>query len=100
MANRYRYSDIVKEADTNRSYMQSTIYPKIKPSDSDFYIISEASDRLDLLAKKYYNDVSLWWIIAVANNLNDANFFVEEGLQLRIPQNLSKILNDLEKINK
>jgi hypothetical protein len=42
----------------------------------------------------------MWWIIATANNLNDANFFVEPGLQIRIPSNTSTILNDLYKINK
>lgn len=100
MANRYSYTRIIQEQDTNTSYMESTIYPNVKPSDTDFYIISEAGDRLDLLAKKYYKDVSLWWIIAVANNLNDANFFVQEGLQLRIPQDISPIINNLSKINK
>ena len=99
MANRYTYTNTIKEADTNKSYLESTIYPRIKASDTDFYIISEQSDRLDLLAKKYYGDTTLWWVIAVANNLNDANFFVKEGLQLRIPQNIFKISNDLQKIN-
>jgi hypothetical protein len=55
---------------------------------------------LDILANKYYNDSSLWWIIAVANNLNDASLSIEPGIQMRIPSNVSKILNDLEKINK
>lgn len=100
MANRYTYTGILKESDTNRNYMASTIYPKIKPSDSDFYVITEETDRLDLLAKKYYNDPKMWWIIAVANNINDGNFYVEPGRQLRIPSNLSRILNDLERINK
>jgi hypothetical protein len=99
MANRYTYANVVKDNDTNRSYYESTIYPKIKPSDNDFYIISESGDRLDLLAKKYYNNTSLWWIIAVANNLNDANFFVEEGLQLRIPSDVAKISSELKRIN-
>ena len=100
MANRYLYTKIVKEEDTNRSYYQSTIYPKVKPSDSDLYIISEAGDRLDLLAKKYYDDVTKWWIIAIANNLNDGNFFVEEGRQLRIPTDLASITYNLERLNK
>ena len=100
MANRYSYTNTIKEEDTNKSYLESTIYPRIKASDTDFYIISEQGDRLDLLAKKYYGDTTLWWIIAVANNLNEANFFVKEGLQLRIPQNIAKISNDLQKINK
>ena len=100
MANRYSYTNTIKQSDTNRSYLESTIYPKIKADDNDFYIISEAGDRLDLLAKKYYGNTNLWWIIAVANNLNDANFFVKEGLQLRIPQNTAKISAELKRINK
>ena len=100
MSTRYIYTNQIKDSDTKKSYLESTIYPKIKPSDNDLYIISEAGDRLDLLAYKYYNDTSLWWIISVANNLNDANFFVEPGLQIRIPSNTSTILNDLYKINK
>ena len=100
MANRYLYTKTIKQEDTNKSYMASTIYPRVKANDNDFYIISEAGDRLDLLAKKYYNDTSMWWVIAIANNLNDANFFVKEGLQLRIPSDTSTILNNLDKINK
>ncbi len=100
MANRYTYSALQIEPSSKKQYLGSTIYPKIKPSDNDLYIISEATDRLDLLAHKYYGDKTLWWIIAVANNINDAAFYVKEGLQLRIPSNVSQILNDLEKINK
>lgn len=100
MASRYLYSKTISTNDTKRQYISSTIYPKIKPSDNDFYIISEASDRLDILASKYFGDKSLWWIIAVANNLNDASFFINPGTQLRIPGSISTVLNDLEKINK
>jgi len=100
MANRYTYSGIQTESTTKKQYLGSTIYPKIKPNDNDLYIISEATDRLDLLANKYYGDRNLWWVIAVANNINDASFYIVEGIQLRIPSNLSQILNDLEKINK
>ena len=100
MASRYTYTGTSTDTDTKKSYMKTTIYPKIKASDNDFYIISEAGDRLDLLAHKYYGDTSMWWIIATANNLNDANFFVEPGVQLRIPSDTGKILNDLFKINK
>lgn len=97
---RYRNTKVLTEEDTKKRYLESTIYPKINASDDDFYIISEQGDRLDLLAYKYYNDTSMWWIIAVANNLNDANFFVEPGIQLRIPANLDEISSNLAKINK
>lgn len=100
MASRYTYTTIKNDTDTKRQYMESTIYPKINPSDNDFYIVSEQGDRFDLLAHKYYGDVSMWWIIAVANNINDAQFFVEPGLQLRIPFNTNQIMNDLYKLNK
>jgi hypothetical protein len=100
MASRYTYSTVQTEKDTKKRYLGSLIYPKIKPTDNDFYIISESTDRLDLLANKYYGDKNLWWVIAVANNLNKASLYVGEGIQLRIPSNLSQILNDLEKINK
>jgi hypothetical protein len=99
MSNRYLYNEVLKTK-VGKSYLSSTIYPKIKPSDNDTYIISQAGDRLDLLANKYYKDPSMWWIISVANNINDASFYVTEGLQLRIPSNLGQIMNDFEKINK
>jgi nucleoid-associated protein YgaU len=100
MASRYIYSEILKTKETKKQYLESTIYPRIKATDTDFYIISEQGDRLDILSKKYYNDSTLWWIIATANNLNDATLSVEPGIQLRIPSDVSTILNDLQKINK
>ena len=100
MANRYTYSEILKTKETKKQYLESTIYPRIKATDTDFYIISEQGDRLDILSKKYYNDSTLWWIIATANNLNDATLSIEPGIQLRIPSDVSTILNDLQKINK
>jgi len=99
MPNRYQYSTTLTNKYTKKKYLGSIIYPKIKPNDNDMYVISQQSDRLDILASKYYNDQSLWWIIAVANNLNDASLSIEPGIQMRIPSNVSKILNDLKKIN-
>jgi hypothetical protein len=100
MASRYRYASNLITPNTKKKYLGSVIYPKIKPSDNDIYVISESTDRLDILALKYYNDKSLWWIIATANNLNDASYSIEPGKQLRIPSNLNAIMNDFEKINK
>lgn len=100
MANRYLDIKEFKTRFTKKRYLGSVIYPKIKPTDDDMYIISQESDRLDLLAYKYYGDQSLWWIIAVANNLNDGTLFIENGKQLRIPMNVGQIINDLRKLNK
>jgi hypothetical protein len=100
MASRYRYATNLTTTDTKRKYLGSVIYPRIKASNDDMYIVSEGGDRLDILASKYYNDQNLWWIIAIANNLNDASYSIEDGIQLRIPTNVAKILNDFERINK
>jgi hypothetical protein len=100
MANRYTYVNLKEQPDTKIKYLESTIYPKISASDNDIYIISGQGDRLDLLAQKYYNDPRMWWIIANANNLNDASLSIQPGRQLRIPTNTSIILRNLEKINK
>jgi hypothetical protein len=97
---RYAYSKIVKEKETQKQYFESTIYPKVKPTDNDTYIISTQSDRLDLLASKYYGNASYWWIISVANNLNDASLSIEPGRQLRIPSDVGSVLNEFERINR
>lgn len=100
MANRYRHTRIKQNTDTNVQHMESTIYPRVRATDDDIYAITEAGDRLDLLAKRFYGDPAYWWIIATANNMNDANFYVEPGIQIRIPGDLNAILNQLERVNK
>lgn len=97
---RYTNSEVLKRKDSKKQYLESTIYPIVKASDTDLYIISEKGDRLDLLANKYYGDQTMWWIIATANNINDATFYVEPGIQLRIPTDTAKVLSDLQNINK
>jgi hypothetical protein len=54
-------------------------------------------DRLDTLAFQYYQDPTLWWIIASANNIHDAPLGFEEGTILRIPQNYISILRNFTK---
>lgn len=97
---RYTNSEKLQTKGSKKQYLESTIYPMVKASDTDLYIISEKGDRLDLLANKYYGDQTMWWIIATANNINDATFYVEPGIQLRIPTDTAKVLSDLQNINK
>ena len=51
----------------NSTIFRSTVYPSIPHSENDIYIITRDSDRLDLLANKYYGTPNLWWILAQAN---------------------------------
>jgi len=61
----------------------TTLYEKNEETDSDIFVITQNGDRLDILAKTFYDDASLWWFIASVNGLNTMN--VESGLSLRIP---------------
>jgi len=90
MASRYKNNERKKLRDGRQVY-RSKIYPDIPLRDNDIYVATETGDRLDTLAYQYYNDASLWWIIASANNLHDAPLGIEDGTILRIPQNFIQI---------
>lgn len=51
---RYKNVNII-----NKKYV-SVMMPKIQQNQNDIIILTKRQDRLDLLAKKYYGDVSLW----------------------------------------
>lgn len=95
---RYQFTPIYKRFDGSRSY-RTTYYPVIPMSTSDIYITSGEGDYLDSLAKKYYNDESYWWIIANANNLGNGKLSIPVGKQIRIPGNLSNIIELLKQVN-
>ena len=81
-------------------YRSSTRYPDIPLEENDVFIYTMRGDRLDNLAYQFYGDPSLWWIISVANpDLPNDSLYPILGYQLRIPDNLTRILHDFEKIN-
>ena len=95
MPSRYTYTQLKKNKDGKRVF-KPTMYPKIPIRDSDVFIYPKFGDRLDILAHKYYGDVSLWWIIAKANNLDKAEIGLNVEKQIRIPMNIEVILNKLK----
>jgi len=95
-----RYTNIpIKRDDNNKSVTRSTLYPEIPKSIDDIYVITDAGDRLDLLAYRYYNDVRLWWLIAEANGVGKGTLAIEPGTQLRIPANSTNLLIKLQQTN-
>ncbi len=95
-----RYENISKKPRWDgKLVLKTTHYPDIQPSNSDIFIISNETDYLDTLAFKYYNDPTLWYIIAIANNIGKGRMSIEPGLQLRIPMDISKIISDFDRIN-
>ena len=96
MAGRYQNNE-TKKLNDGRVVYKSKLYPKIPKSDSDIYIITQGGDRLDSIAYQFYENSSLWWVIASANNIHDAPFALREGTELRVPMNYVSILNNFNK---
>ena len=95
MPSRYRYTKIKRNTKGERVY-KPTMYPTIPIRDNDVFIYPKFGDRLDNLAHKYYGDVSLWWILAKANNLDEAHIGLEVDNQIRIPMDIESILISLK----
>ena len=95
-----RYDNIEVQKDKKgRRFRKTTLLPIIEPNVDDIYIIGQVGDRLDNLAFKYYQDSSLWWIIARANNIGNGSLTVPIGIQLRIPQNQFEIIDEYKELN-
>lgn len=95
-----RYANIkTKKNNTNKIVGKSVLYPPIPRKAQDIYIITAVGDRLDVLAKKYYDHVNLYWIIAEANSIGKGTLEIMVGTQLRIPTDLYSIQQDFEKLN-
>ena len=96
-----RYDDnIILYTNQGKPYYNGKIYPNIPLSESDVYVVTTIGDRLDSLAYSYYRDVNYWWIISVANNnVTKGSMYPAPGTQLRIPTNLSNVLNLFKQLN-
>jgi hypothetical protein len=95
-----RYNLIPQVTGSNgKRVRRPVIYPPIPRRESDLYTYAVVGDRLDLLAKKHYNDVGLWWILAEANAIGKGNLAVPAGMQLRIPTDITTILISYEQLN-
>ena len=100
MINRYLNTP-VKRDNKGINYYTNTLYPEIQPSVDDIYVLTEIGDRLDILANTYYQDSSYWWIILRANpnKLKRTGLLLKPGIQIRIPVDFNKIINDFENLN-
>jgi len=96
MASRYQ-NNKTKKLNDGREVYRTKIYPKIPKSDTDIYIVTQTGDRLDTIANQFYQNSSLWWIIASANNIHDAPFALPDGTELRIPMNYVSILDNINR---
>jgi hypothetical protein len=97
---RYKNS-IIKKDINNVSYRAVTNYPKITPKNTDILHTAVDGDRWDTLADRFYNDVSLWWIIARANiDYFKGNLQIPIASRLIIPTDIGDIVAELHRINR
>lgn len=98
--NRYSYIRIQGEKAAPTSYTRAR-YPRIPVLPSDIYVISQKGDRFDILAEQYYSNPQHWWVISLANeDLPQNSLFLPEGHQIRIPQNIDRILSIYKLLNR
>ena len=97
--NRYQNTNIFVTPKGKRYY--GTIkYPTIPLSIDDIYVYTTQGDRFDVLAQQYYQDPSLWWIISSANSaLPQNSYYIPEGQQIRIPQNVASAVAEFDALN-
>lgn len=97
--NRYRSNPIVSNP-SGVKYYKNTNYPEIPYSINDIYVVASDGDRLDLLASRYYNDSTLWWIISIANpHIPQDSLYAPLDTQLRIPANPGVIISNYNQLN-
>jgi phage tail protein X len=104
-----RYQNIPKTKINGNLVYRTSRYPEVPLSENDIYVYTTQGDRFDLLAQQYYGDSSLWWIISIANtttagtalpsDLPQNTLVIPEGIQIRIPNNPTEVINTFNEIN-
>ena len=103
-----RYSNISKLRNTNEfvgtlgtQYYGTVTYPEIPQNESDIWVQTEFGDRLDSLAYQFYSDVTLYWIISIANpnKVIMGSLYLTPGDQIRIPTNVVSIVDSYNNLN-
>jgi nucleoid-associated protein YgaU len=104
MPSRYKIISTMKSdtgitSTSGKTMYKPTYYPNIEAQPDDNYILTGVTDRLDNIAFDFYGDATLWWAIAMANNLEGDSIYPPTGMYLRIPKDLSNILSKYNQSN-
>lgn len=97
-----RYENIFRMYMTG-DYKTYNILQAIKlPDDLDagIYEIEKAPPRMPLTVLSYrvYGSMDLWWLICLANNIDDPTSFIEPGVEIRIikPEYVNDIIAGIQ----
>ena len=93
-----RTSQTILTDENQQRRFATTIYPTINTT-QDTLILTTSAERLDKLAQTFYNDSSLWWVIAAANNIGKGTYIIPPNTNIRIPK-IDNILDNVLQKNK
>ena len=96
---RYKETQVKIDKDTGNRVYGLTIYPRVPIQDGDLFVTPTEGDRLENLAYRYYEDTSLWWVIATANNIGKGTLVFPPGKQLRIPNDVEAAVTAFNEFN-
>lgn len=90
-----------KKTIKGKNYYRETFIVPVPERESDMYFITEAGDRLDLLAYEFYKDISLWWVLAAANPTitRRDSYVIEPGKQFRVPMDPQLVIAEYNQFN-
>ena len=95
---RYKGVKSKKDLNGNRIFSPSMV-PNIPIKDTDVFLYPIFGDRLDTIAQRFYGDANLWWIIAKANEIGNGQIGLDLEKKLRIPTEISDIIDLVENSN-
>jgi nucleoid-associated protein YgaU len=98
--NRYKYQKVKKDSSDGRRKLSTTDYAKVEFTNGDINYRVKYGDSYSTLAHRFYQDQSLWWVIARANSEFEGNIKPKIGKKLVIPKDISSILANLNRDNK
>lgn len=81
---RHRSSYVVQEVDGTR-YLSTPKPPVFEDREDDIIHVIKETDRLDLLAYRYYGNAAWWWVIAEKNNIMFPLAMPDAGVRIKIP---------------
>lgn len=99
MSSRYKSTRIKKDKFDNNRVLNVTEYPKIAQKDTDIVYYTKDYDSYMSLAHRFYDDQSLWWVIARANSPFNGKLRFEAGTKLIIPTDLTDFFSEHNTIN-
>jgi len=60
-------------------------FPTLIDQPDDFFYDVQEPDTIEILAHRFYGDVRLWWVIAIANDMELPPFGMNAGTTIQIP---------------